>query len=387
MTVSRLKDIPGIGVDRMGQAADDAGSADMLRLENLDTDLSPPREALDATRAAIGRDDANSYLPFLGTDDIRKAATARISATTGQAYDWKTQCVISAGGLSGILNALLAILELGDEVIITDPAYAGLLNRIRLAGGVPKLVPLKVVDGGWRLDLDELLRAASARTRAVLTMSPSMPTGIVHTAEEWNAIAEVVMRTGAFLLHDAAMERILYTGSAVIHPASLDGMADRTITVGCVSKEYRMIGWRVGWTVGPASIMADIGLVSLTNVVCQVGIAMPGAAAAITAKDDGIAAATATWKARRDIILHELSDLPVVRPDGGWSLLIDTAELGLPPVEASRLLFEKGRIAATPMTGWGSEDIAGRYLRFVFANEPEDRLGDIRERLRLAWQV
>ncbi len=387
MTVSRLKDIPGIGVDKMGQAADDAGNSDMLRLENLDTDLRPPEEALEATLAAIGRDDANSYLPFLGTNDIRRAATSRISATTGQPYDWNTQCVISAGGLSGILNALLAILEPGDEVIITDPAYAGLLNRIRLAGGVPKLVPLRVVDGGWRLDLEELRRAASARTRAVLTMSPSMPTGIVHTAEEWNAIAEVVMRTGAFLLHDAAMERILYTGKPVIHPASLDGMAERTITVGCVSKEYRMIGWRVGWTVGPAPIMADIGLVSLTNVVCQVGIAMPGAAAAITAKDDGIAAATATWKARRDIILQALSDLPVVRPDGGWSLLIDTAELGYSPVEASRLLFEKGRIAATPMTGWGSEDIAGRYLRFVFANEPAERLGDIRERLRLAWQV
>lgn len=387
MTVSRLKDIPGIGVDKMGQAADDAGNSDMLRLENLDTDLRPPEEALEATLAAIGRDDANSYLPFLGTNDIRRAATSRISATTGQPYDWNTQCVISAGGLSGILNALLAILEPGDEVIITDPAYAGLLNRIRLAGGVPKLVPLRVVDGGWRLDLEELRRAASARTRAVLTMSPSMPTGIVHTAEEWNAIAEVVMHTGAFLLHDAAMERILYTGKPVIHPASLDGMAERTITVGCVSKEYRMIGWRVGWTVGPAPIMADIGLVSLTNVVCQVGIAMPGAAAAITAKDDGIAAATATWKARRDIILQALSDLPVVRPDGGWSLLIDTAELGYSPVEASRLLFEKGRIAATPMTGWGSEDIAGRYLRFVFANEPVERLGDIRERLRLAWQV
>jgi aspartate/methionine/tyrosine aminotransferase len=387
MTVSRLKDIPGIGVDKMGQAADDAGHSDMLRLENLDTDLRPPEEALEATLAAIGRDDANSYLPFLGTNDIRRAATSRISATTGQPYDWTTQCVISAGGLSGILNALLAILEPGDEVIITDPAYAGLLNRIRLAGGVPKLVPLRVVDGGWRLDLEELRRAASARTRAVLTMSPSMPTGIVHTAEEWNAIAEVVMHTGAFLLHDAAMERILYTGKPVIHPASLDGMAERTITVGCVSKEYRMIGWRVGWTVGPAPIMADIGLVSLTNVVCQVGIAMPGAAAAITAKDDGIAAATAIWKARRDIILQALSDLPVVRPDGGWSLLIDTAELGYSPVEASRLLFEKGRIAATPMTGWGSEDIAGRYLRFVFANEPAERLRDIRERLRLAWQV
>lgn len=164
-------------------------------------------------------------------------------------------------------------------------------------------------------------------------------------------------------------------------------MRDRTITIGSVSKEYRMIGWRVGWIVGPRAIMADIGLVSLTNVVCQVGIGMSGAAAALTAIDDGVAAARATWRTRRDLILDELSDLPVVRPDGGWSLLIDTATLGLSPDKASRLAFKDGEIAATPMTGWGSPDRAGRYLRFVYANEPVDRLRGIRERLRKAWSV
>ncbi|HEV7371072.1 pyridoxal phosphate-dependent aminotransferase [Arenibaculum sp.] len=387
MGVSRLKDIPGIGVDRMGEAADAAADGELLRLENLDTDLRPPREALEATRAAIDRDDANSYLPFVGTNALRQAATARVSADTGVDYDWRTQCVISAGGLSGILNALLAMLEPGDEVIITDPAYAGLLNRIRLAGGLPKLVPLRVVDGRWRLDLEELAKAAGGKVKAVLTMSPSMPSGIVHTREEWDAIAQTVRRTGAWLLHDAAMERILFNGEPVIHPAGLDGLAERTVTIGCVSKEYRMIGWRVGWTVGPKDIIDAIGLVGLTNVVCQVGIAMPGAVAALTAPDDGIAAATAEWKARRDLILGEMSDLPVVRPDGGWSLLIDTVELGMRPAEASGLLFDKGRIAATPMTGWGSPDRAGRYLRFVFANEPVERLGGIRARVRAAWGV
>ncbi len=387
MPVSRLQHIPGIGVDKMGNAADALADDSMLRLENLDTDLRPPGEALVATKAAIDDDDANSYLPFLGADAIRRAAASRLSRDTGVAYDWQSQCVISAGGLSGILNALLAMLEPGDEVIITDPAYAGLLNRIRLAGGVPVLVPLLVDDGGWRLDLDALADAAGDRTRVVLTMSPSMPSGIVHTRAEWDAIADVVRRTDAWLLHDAAMERILYTDEPVLHPARLDGLAERTVTVGCVSKEYRMIGWRVGWIVGPTDIMNDIGLVSLTNVVCQVGIAMPGAAAAVTAPDDGIAAATATWRARRDLILSELHDLPAVRPDGGWSLLIDTMALGMPPAEASKRLFDLGRVAATPMTGWGDDGRAGRYLRFVFANEPVERLAGIRDRVRAAWSV
>jgi aspartate/methionine/tyrosine aminotransferase len=85
--------------------------------------------------------------------------------------------------------------------------------------------------------------------------------------------------------------------------------------------------------------------------------------------------------------LKELKDLPVVTPDGGWSLLIDTMALGFKPEEASRKLFEAGGIAATPMTGWGQDDRAGRYLRFVFANEPVSRMTDLRERVRKAWAV
>ncbi|WP_247653789.1 pyridoxal phosphate-dependent aminotransferase [Labrenzia sp. PHM005] len=385
--VSRLANIPGIGVDRMGNAADATANPEMLRLENLDTDIAPPKAAIDATIAAITRDDANSYLPFLGIHHLRQAAADRVSKTTGVAYDPDSQCIVSAGGLSGVLNSLLALIEPGDEVIITDPAYAGLLNRIHLSGGIPKLIPLTVTSGRWRLDLDALQDAINPKVKAIVTMSPSMPSGIVHTREEWQAIVSAAEIADAWIVHDAAMERILFTGEPVLHPASFDGMAERVITVGSVSKEYRMIGWRVGWVVGPKEIMNDIGLVSLTNVVCQVGIAMPGAAAALTTDDDGVAAATAEWRTRRNHILSEMKDLPVLIPDGGWSLLIDTMALGLKPDDASKKLFDDGAIAATPMTGWGRDERAGRYLRFVFANEPVDRMTDLRERIRKAWKV
>ncbi|BCH22916.1 aminotransferase [Mesorhizobium sp. L-8-10] len=387
MTASRLAAIPGIGVDKMGNAADADGRPEMLRLENLDTDIAPPRAAIEATLEAVGRDDANSYLPFLGIHALRGAAAERVSRTTGVDYDPDAQCIVSAGGLSGVLNTLLALIEPGDEVVITDPAYAGLLNRIRLSGGVPRLVRLVVTHDRWRLDLDALRDAVSPRTKVILTMSPSMPSGIVHTRAEWQAITEAAERADAWILHDAAMERILFTDDPVLHPASFDGMSERVITVGAVSKEYRMIGWRVGWIVGPKRIMNDIGLVSLTNVVCQVGIAMPGAAAALIAEDDGVAAATAEWKTRRDIIVKEMRDLPVVVPDGGWSLLIDTVALGMRPDLAAERLFRHGAIAATPMIGWGQEDCAGRYLRFVFANEPVARLEGLRERIRQSWSL
>lgn len=387
MPVSRLANIPGIGVDRMGNAADALNSPEMLRLENLDTDIAPPLAAIDATREAVTCDSANSYLPFLGLHELRRAAAARVSATTGVIYDPETECIISAGGLSGVLNTLLALIEPGDEVIITDPAYAGLLNRIRLSGGVPKLVPLVVRNDRWRLDLDALKKTISPKTRAILTMSPSMPSGIVHSHEEWRTICEAAEVCDAWIVHDAAMERILFTNDPVVHPASFGGMARRVITIGAVSKEYRMIGWRVGWIVGPCEIMKDIALVSISNVVCQGGIAMHGAAAALTAENDGVVAATAEWKGRRDHILSSMAGLPVVVPDGGWSLLIDTVALGMSPAVASRRLFDLGAIAATPMTGWGSEEHAGRYLRFVYANESVSRMSDLRDRIRKAWSV
>ncbi|TXD60719.1 pyridoxal phosphate-dependent aminotransferase [Ralstonia sp. TCR112] len=385
MTVSRLRKIPGIGVDRVGDAADALCDPDILRLENLDTDLRPPAAALARTHEAIDDDAANSYLPFTGLRSLREAAAARIGHSAGVEYDAASECIVSAGGLAGILNVLLAIVEPGDEVVLTDPTYAGLINRVHLAGGVPKFARLRPGPDGWRLDLDSLTAAIGPRTKALLVMSPSMPSGYVPSPDEWQAIARHCEDRGLWLVYDAAMERILFDGRSVVHPASFPGMRDRTITVGAVSKEYRMIGWRVGWIVGPQSIMDDVRLVSLSNVVCQVGIAMAGATAALTATDDGVAAAVAEWESRRNFLMDALSDLPVIRPHGGWSMLIDTRSLGIEPPEASRLLLDHGKIAATPMGGWGPG--AERYLRFVFANEPVSRLQDIRERIRCAWRT
>jgi len=400
MTVSRLRDIPGIGVDVIGDAADAAGDPDILRLENLDTDLRPPRVAVELTRAAVDEDDANSYLPFQGHRALREAAAAHVGRLAGRRYDPGAECVIVAGGLNGILNTLLATVEPGQEVVLTDPIYAGLVNRVRLAGGVPRFVPATpsasssatpptlssttAPAGGWTVDPERLAAAVGPDTAAVLMMGPSMPTGLVLGDAHWSALAAALERHQAWLIYDAAMERIRFDAFPPSHPAAHPGLADRTITVGSASKELRMIGWRVGWVVGPAEVLADVNLVGLTNVVCQVGIAQAAVAAALTdpGADADVAAATATWQQRCAVILDQLAGYPVVRPDGGWSLLIDTGPLGLTPGEASRLLFERGKVAATPMDGWGPSG-AG-YLRLVFANEPAERLADLGDRFRRA---
>ncbi|MGP4028944.1 pyridoxal phosphate-dependent aminotransferase [Actinomadura sp. 3N407] len=384
MTVSRLRGIPGIGVDEIGDAADAASDPEFLRLENLDTDVRPPAVAVTATHAAVDADDANSYLPFQGHRGLLEAAAAHVGRIAGRAYDPGTECVGVAGGLNGITNTLLATVEPGDEVVLCDPIYAGLVNRVHLAGGVPRFVPCSASDGGWTVDPQALADAVGPRTAAVLMMGPAMPTGLVLDETHWTALAEALERHDAWLIYDAAMERIRFDGRPPDHPARIPGLAERTITVGSASKELRLIGWRVGWVVGPAAILHDVRLVGLTNVVCQVGIAQRAVADALTAPDADadVAAATAIWRERRDTILRQLSGLPAVRPDGGWSLLVDCRPLGLSPADLSRRLFDRAKVAATPMDGWGPA--GAHYLRLVFANEPVERLGDLAERFRRA---
>lgn len=380
---ARLAGMAGIGVDRMGNLADAAEGRDLLRLENLDTDVPPPAIAIETTARAIAADRNNSYLPFVGQAALRDAAAAHASRMAGVSYDGARNVLVSAGGLSGILNVLLALVDTGDEVILTDPTYIGLINRVRIAGGVPRLVPFVAQGQDWALDRDALARAITPRTRGFLLMSPSMPSGAVLSREDWLAVADLAEKHDLWLIHDTAMQRLLFDGRVPVDPAGLPGMAARTITVGAASKELRMIGWRVGWIVAPEAMIPDLALVSMGNVVVPVGIAQEAAAAALTLGDADVAAATRIWERRRDLILSQLDDLPVMRPAGGWSLLIDAEGLGMSGAALSQRLFERADIAATPMDGWGTVNGA-RFLRFVFANEPVERLRGIGARVRRA---
>ncbi len=381
---ARLTHIAGIGVDRMGSLADASG-CDMLRLENLDTDIPPDPEAVARTRAAAGEDPANSYLPFVGQDRLRDAAARHVSALSGVAYG-RDNVVIAAGGLSGILNALLATIEVGDEVIVTDPTYAGLLNRVRLAGGVPRQVPFRFQPGAeWRLDRDVLRAAVGPRTRAMLLMSPSMPSGGVLDAEDWALVVELCTGHELLLILDSAMERLLFDGRQVIHPAALPGMAERTVTVGAASKELRMIGWRVGWTVAPTWLMPDLVAVSLANVVVPVGIAQDAAAVALERSPETLPAYVTELQRRRDAVTEALHGLPFGLPAGGWSTLLRVSDFGMNGAAMSERLLEHG-VCATGMAGWGAAHGA-EYIRFVFANEPVERLRRLGPAVRATLDV
>lgn len=380
MGTERMAAIPGFGIDRVAAAVGD--DPDVLRLENLDTDLPPPEAALAATREAVGRDEANSWLPFTGKADLRRAVAAQVAERSGLEVDPDRQVVITCGEGDAMVDALFAVADPGDEVILTDPTYAGMINRVRIVGAVPRLVPLTPVEGEWRLDLDALAAAAGERTRAIFVPNPGMPSGNHLSDEEWEAVASVCRERDAWLVYVAWMERILFDGRPYRHPATFPGLADRVVHVGCVTMEQRMIGWRIGWVVPPAGLADDVARAHIANGLTPGGIAQAGALAGLQAPPGDLAEAVAEWERRRDVTLEQLEELPAVRPAGGWSLLLDTEALGVGPAELSAALMAE-RVAATPMTTWG-ETVGPRYLRFVYSNEPVERLSLLGDRLRAA---
>src|SRR5919106_414045 len=255
MSVRRLEQVPGFSIDRVAAAAGD--DPDVLRLENLDVDIPPPAEAMDATRAAIGTAEANSWLPFTGRDDLKEAVAAFIERRGGPRYDGRHEIVITSGEGTAILDALFCLTDPGDEVVVTDPTYAGMINRVRLVGAEPRLAPLRVIDGDWRLDLDELHAAVTDATRVIFIHNAAFPTGWVVNDAEWDAIASLCRDRNLWLLYWGIYEGVLFDGREIRLPSALPGMRDRTVTIGS-ALEMRMIAWRIGWVVAPGDLVNDV---------------------------------------------------------------------------------------------------------------------------------
>src|SRR5207302_1356621 len=159
----------------------------------------------------------------------------------GPRYDGRREIVITCGEGDAMLDALFCVTDPGDEVILTDPTYAGMLNRVRLVGATPRLVSLAVVDGEWRLDLEALRAAVSERTRVVFINNASFPSGWVASDDEWAAIASLCRERDLRLLYWGGFEVVLFDGRPILHPAAPAGLHARPVTAGSPARVHRLI--------------------------------------------------------------------------------------------------------------------------------------------------
>ena len=178
---------------------------------------------------------------------------------------------------------------------------------------------------------------------------------------------------------------MLFDGLTPRQPDALAGMRERTVTGGAPSLEQRMIAWRVGWVVMPAELTDAVARCQIYNGLVASGFAQIGTREALRVGDDDLSAANREWQRRRDETLRQLEGFPVVKPSGAWAALVDVAQLGFDCAEASARLLEH-KVAATHMRGWGG-DIVDRHVRFVFSNEPVERIALLGERVRAALRT
>ena len=345
------------------------------RLENADAYLLPAPHVLEATRAAVGSDRHNSYLPLRGLPEMREAIAFRLREDYGLEYDPETEVVVTAGAGEAMLNCLLTFVDPGDRVVLTNPTYSGMAQRVKLAGAVQSFSDLVEAEG-WHLDADGF-REAARDAKAIFYASPCMPTGTVFTPEETQLIAETAAAEDAVLLFNGSLEKIVFDGRRITHPAALPGMRERTVTISSVSKNYSMMGWRIGWVAGPRELVRPLEDVHIFNGIMPSGICQAGAAAALAGPQDWLADLVATYQRGRDALLEELAPiegLAPVEPEGGYFFIASVAGLGVRSPELCRDLLAATGVAITPMVAWGRDDWGADHVRFIFTDEPEERL-------------
>lgn len=262
----------------------------------------------------------------------------------------------------------LVALDPGDEVLVTDPAYCNYVSQIALAGAVPVSVPTEP-ERGYLPTAEALAAAISPRTRALLLNSPANPTGAVFPRDLWHAVAELVRRHDLLLVSDEAYEALVYGDMRNVSPASLPGLADRTVSIYSFSKEYAMTGWRVGYLAGPAPMVKTMATVQEQVASCVNAAAQRAALAALTGPRDCVETMRQAYERRRDYVVDRLGRMPGVRcprPDGAFYVFPDVRAITADTVTlAERLLFDH-KVVVSPGEAFGPRS-AG-FLRLSYAS-------------------
>ena len=379
-TSARVRSMVRMTMADMAELADHRPGC--IRLENADSNYPPPAHAVQATKDAIGEDRYNSYLPLHGLPELRQAIADRYRADLGLQYDPDGEIVVTSGVGEAMLDVLLSYVNDGDRVLMTNPTYNGMAQRVRLAGGVQVFTD-QVEAHGWHLDAADLRRTARG-CKAIFYGSPSMPTGVVFRRDETELIATAARESDALVIFNGAVDKVVFDGKEVVNPATLPGMKERTIIVGGVTKNYNMIGWRIGWAVGPRELMRPVHDVHIFNGIMASGHSEAGAAAALAGPQHYLGESAAAYQRRRDVLIAGLTRIPglqIVAPDGGYFFIANIRSLGVSAREFCRTLLEEENVAITPMNAWGADDFGDHHVRFIFTNEPEERLAEAASRI------
>jgi N-succinyldiaminopimelate aminotransferase len=334
-------------------------------------DTDGPTEVAERAVAAI-RGGENQYPPGPGTLELRTAIAEHQQRFWGMPVDPETEVLVTAGATEAIASALLSLCELGDEVVALEPTYDSYRATAAMAGA--RIVPVLLRAPDYALDLDALRAAITPKTRLILLNTPHNPTGKVLTRAELDGVAEIAIEHGLLVVTDEVYEHMVFDGEH-IPLATLPGMRERTVTISSAGKTLSFTGWKVGWVVGPAALVAAVR--ASKQFLTYVGGApfQPAVAVGLRLPDSYFAELRLDLLAKRDVMYEGLSaaGFDVFRPNGTYFITADISPLTDEDGYAfCRSLPERCGVVAVPTSVFYGDPENGRsVIRFSFCKRIE----------------
>lgn len=355
-------------------------------------DFAAPEDVKRAAQQAIA-DDINQYAITWGAKAFRDAIAAKTKWYLGLDIEPETDITVTCGSTEGMIAAMMATVDPGEEVIVFEPFYENYAPDAILSDAKAVHVPLHAPD--WSFDKEELRAAFNPKTKAIIICNPNNPTGKVFTREEMEFIAALCKEHDALCFTDEIYEHILYPREDKevkhISMAQLDGMKERTVIVNSMSKTYSVTGWRVGYAIAPPVITSAIRKV---HDFLTVGAAAPLQAAgayALSLPPSYYEHLQSDYQKRRDLLLPVLENVgfKTFRPDGAYYIMTDISEFGFKnDIDFTKFLIQEIGVACVPGSSFYSHpDLGAQQVRFCFCKKDEtlqnaaERLEKLRERV------
>ncbi len=339
----------------------------------------PPPEALAVLRSFPRTPDDHRYGPVEGSPELVEALRQKLAAENGIQVGPDRRIVVTAGGNMAFVNAVLAVTDPGDEVILVAPFYFNHDMAIVMAGCRTVAVP---TDESYQLRVDAMRSAITPRTRAVVTISPNNPSGAVYPEAALREVNRLCAERGIYHVHDEAYQYFTYEGTPHFSPGTIEGGTPHTISLFSLSKTYGMAGWRIGYMVIPDDLFDPINKIQDTNLICPPIVSQAVAHAALRLGSSYCRERVRELAGVRQLVLEAfatVSDICTVpRPDGAFYCLV-RVHTEMDPLTLVERLVTEHRVAAVPGTAFGLS--AGCYLRVSYGALERDTVAEGMERL------
>ena len=337
---------------------------DVLNFGAGEPDFDTPAHITAAAIKAL-HEGQTRYTESSGLLELREAISAKLDVDNGLKYT-PSQISVNCGAKHSCYNAILAVCNPGDEVIIPAPYWTSYPEMVRLVGATPVIVETKI-ENGWKITPEEFEEAMTPMTKMIILNSPGNPTGAVYTREEMEKIAEIAVGEGIVILSDEIYEKLTYGDHKHFSIASLSPeVYEHTITINGFSKPYAMTGWRLGYTAAPKAIATAIDTIQSHTTSNPTTFAQFGGIAALNGDQQVVADMREEFNVRREFMLDRLGkikNVKVVEPHGAFYFLVGIEPMGIKSVNFCEKLLSKQKVAAVPGIAFGAD----YTIRFSYA--------------------